>query len=222
MSGLFIAFEGGEGSGKSTQSAMLADALLAEGYPATLVREPGSTPLGDHLRSYLISDDPIDPLAELLLFEASRAQLVAERIRPLLADGAVVIADRYAGSTVAYQGFGRGMDRELIAGLNDIATQGLYPHLTILLDIDPVIGLGRANRRQMQLTLPMSGAPDRFEDETSRFHDDVRRGFLHQAESNPDSWQTIDGSPAIDDVAARIRAALAPLLAGVAARSPAT
>ena len=122
------------------------------------MREPGSTKLGDYLRSYLVAKKPIVPLAELLLFEASRAQLVTERIRPLLDDGAIVIADRFAGSTVAYQGHGRGMDLEQIRWLNDAATGGLYPDMTILLDIDPWSSDWVAPiSRQLQLPLlPMS------------------------------------------------------------------
>ena len=211
-SGLFIAFEGGEGAGKSTQAAILETALLAEGYHAVLVREPGSTNLGDYLRQYLVEKEPIVPLAEVLLFEASRAQLVSERIRPLLEEGAVVIADRFAGSTVAYQGHGRGMDLERIGWLNEVATGGLHPDVNLLLDIDPVIGLGRANRRQMQLALPMASAPDRFEDETARFHDNVRRGFLDQAEADPERWRIIEGNKPVPDVSAAVWRIVASLL----------
>ena len=211
-SGLFIAFEGGEGAGKSTQAAMLESALDAAGYNAVLVREPGSTNLGDYLRAYLVDKEPIAPLAELLLFEASRAQLVTERIRPLLDEGAVVIADRFAGSTVAYQGHGRGMDLERIGWLNEVATGGLHPDVNLLLDIDPVIGLGRANRRQLQLALPMASAPDRFEDETTRFHDNVRRGFLDQAETDPDRWRIIEGNQPVPDVSVAVWRSVASLL----------
>ena len=211
--GLFIAFEGGEGAGKSTQAARLERALLEDGCRAVLVREPGSTPLGDYLRAYLVAKEPIVPIAELLLFEASRAQMVAERVRPLLEDGAIVIADRFAGSTVAYQGHGRGMDLENIKWLNDFATGGLYPDLTILLDVDTAVGLGRANRRQMQMALPMSGAPDRFEDQADRFHEDVRRGFLAQAEADPDGWTVVNANLAVDDVAATVAALVSNLMA---------
>ena len=165
MSGVFIAFEGGEGAGKSTQASILHDALRREGYCTTLLREPGSTSLGDYLREYLIGERPVSALAELLLFEASRAQLMTERIEPLLNNGAVVIADRFAGSTIAYQGYGRGVDLERIGWLNDLATGGLYPDLTILLDIDPPEGLKRANRRKQeprqQLRLPLGDAANR-------------------------------------------------------------
>lgn len=212
MSGVFIAFEGGEGAGKSTQAAILVSALVEQGYHAVLVREPGSTRLGDYLRAYLVEDEPIVPLAELLLFEASRAQLVTERITPLLDQGTVVIADRFAGSTVAYQGHGRGLDLERIGWLNHIATGGLYPDVNLLLDIDPAIGLGRANRRQLQLALPMSNAPDRFDDETSRFHDSVRRGFLDQAEADPERWRIIDGNQPVPQVSGSVWQTVASLL----------
>lgn len=220
-SGLFIAFEGGEGAGKSTQASILESSLLADGYPAVLVREPGSTTLGDYLRAYLVESEPIVPLAELLLFEASRAQLVTERVVPLLEEGTVVIADRFAGSTVAYQGHGRGMDLEQIARLNDLATGGLYPDLTILLDVDPAIGLGRANHRQLQLALPMSSAPDRFEDETSRFHENVRRGFLAQAESDTERWVVVDANRPLEEVSASVQVLVGNLVtaAMIAARN---
>ncbi len=213
MPGIFIAFEGGEGAGKSTQAGLLKSYVRAEGRDPVLVREPGSTGLGDHLREYLVAREPIVPLAELLLFEASRAQLVVERIRPLLDEGAVVIADRFAGSTVAYQGHGRGMDLKQIAWLNDLATGGLYPDLTILLDVDPAIGLGRANRRQLQLALPISSAPDRFEDENARFHENVRRGFLAQAEADAERWAVVDANRAIAEVSASVQVLVQDLLA---------
>ena len=204
MAGVFIAFEGGEGAGKSTQAAILEAALQREGYHTALLREPGSTVLGDYLRQYLIGGQPVSALAELLLFESARAELMTERVMPLLESGAVVIADRFAGSTIAYQGYGRSIDLSRIEWLNDFATGGRYPDLTILLDIDPVIGLGRVNERQPQLALPMGDAPDRFEDETMAFHDRVRRGFLKQAEDNPETWRIIDGSRSIDAVAASV------------------
>lgn len=212
MPGVFIAFEGGEGAGKSTQAGLLKTHLQAGGREPVLVREPGSTGLGDHLRAYLVAREPIVPMAELLLFEASRAQLVTERIQPLLDAGTVVIADRFAGSTVAYQGHGRGMDLEKIAWLNELATGGLYPDLTILLDVDPAIGLGRANRRQLQLALPMSSAPDRFEDETSRFHENVRRGFLAQAESDTQRWAIVDANRTIREVSTSVQVLVGDLL----------
>ena len=212
MSGVFIAFEGGEGAGKSTQAGLLCDALRRNDCRTVLVHEPGSTTLGDYLRRYLIGDKPASPLAEVLLFEASRAQLMAECIRPEMEAGAVIIADRFAGSTIAYQGYGRGVDLERIAWLNDFATGGCYPDLTILLDVDPAVGLERAHSRHVQLTLPIGDAPDRFEDEILSFHDTVRRGFLKQIDASPSRWRRVNGNGSIDDVADQIWAAVSPLL----------
>lgn len=206
-SGLFIAFEGGEGAGKSTQASMLESHLRSQGYDTVLVREPGSTELGNYVRHYLVSDRPVTTLAELLLFEASRAELMTEHIRPHLVDGAVVIADRFAGSTIAYQGYGRGIDLDRIRWLNDFATGQLYPDLNILLNVDPLVGLERANSRELQLALPIGDTPDRFEEETLSFHDNVRRGFLKQAESDPDRWFIVDAHRSIPQVSAIVTAA---------------
>ena len=212
MSGVFIAFEGGEGAGKSTQARLFVSYLRAEGYDAIPVREPGSTPLGDYLREYLVSNRPATILAELLMFEASRAELMSELVRPRLDDGAVVVADRFAGSTIAYQGYGRGIELDQIQWLNNFATGSLYPDLTILLNIDPLVGLERANSRQLQLSLPIGDAPDRFEEEILSFHDDVRRGFLKQAESDPERWRIVDGHNSIARVSAAVREIAEPLL----------
>ena len=219
MAGLFIAFEGGEGAGKSTQAGILHDTLRQKGYRAELLHEPGSTPLGDYLRDYLIDDRPISPLAELLLFEASRAQLMAEQVRPLLADEGVVIVDRFAGSTIAYQGYGRGIKLDRITWLNDYTTGERYPDLTILLDIDPTEGLKRArSRRQVpqvprqQLLLQLVDSTDRFEEEATDFHYQVSRGFLQQAAENSESWVLIDGRLPIESVAASVWEAVGPLL----------
>ncbi len=209
MSGVFIAFEGGEGAGKSTQAAILEAELRSRGYQAVLVHEPGSTPLGDYLRQFLISGDRPDPRAELLLFEASRAQLIEQRILPELDAGSIIVADRFAGSTVAYQGYGRRIDLERIQWLNDYATGGRYPDLTILLDIDPQVGLGRVSSRQ--LPLPIAGAADRFEDEEIAFHNAVRQGFRDQ-EAGSDTWCLVEGNHSIDDVAAAVWSQVHPLL----------
>ncbi len=212
MSGVFIAFEGGEGAGKSTQARLLVSHLSALGYHAVPVREPGSTELGNYLREYLVSDRPVTILAELLMFEASRAELISEQVRPHLSEGAIVVADRFAGSTIAYQGYGRGIELDQIRWLNDFATGELYPDLTILLNIDPLVGLERVNSRQLQLALPIGDTPDRFEEEILSFHDDVRRGFLKQAESDPDHWHIVDGHRSISQVSAVVRAVTEPLV----------
>ena len=213
MSGVFIAFEGGEGAGKSDQACRLRDALVSRGYHTTLLRDPGSTQLGNYLRDYLVHARPLSRNAELLLFAAARAELMATVIAPGLADGAVVIADRFAGSTVAYQGYGRGLNLAEIAWLNDFATAGRYPDLTILLDIDPAIGLERVRKRQPGAgTGPLESAPNRFEDEALAFHRAVRRGFREQAAAHPERWRQIDGRLPIEEVAGRVWNAVSALL----------
>jgi len=179
---LFITFEGGEGSGKSTQARALQRRLLKLGIPALLTHEPGGTPLGNDLRRWLKGEGEIDPLTELLLFNASRAHLVSEVIRPALDGGSIVICDRFAHSTIAYQGYGRGLDLALIETVNNIATQGLRPDLIVLLDIAAEQGLKRKNLR------------DRFEREEIAFHQRVRQGYLEMAKKDPQRWLVIDGS----------------------------
>ena len=204
MSGLFIAFEGGDGAGKSTQARRLHARLAGESRDAILLHEPGSTELGDYLRAYLVDGRPLSASAELLLFEAARTELINTVIAPSLDAGTTVIADRFAGSTVAYQGYGRGIDLEQIAWLNDFATARRYPDLTILLDIDPGAALTRVERRQMELGINPGDAANRFEDEALRFHRAVRSGFLDEAKRNPGKWLTIDGARPADDIAAEV------------------
>ena len=212
MSGLFIAFEGGEGAGKSTQARRLHLRLAEAGYHPALLHEPGSTELGDYLREYLIARRPLCANSELLLFAAARAELMSTIIAPRLAAGAVVIADRFAGSTIAYQGYGRGLDRAEIDRLNDFATAGRYPDLTILLDIDPQTGLQRVRARQLQLDIGAADTYNRFESEELAFHHTVRRGFQKLAQTRPDTWHPIDANQPIEDIAAQVWNAVAPLL----------
>ena len=179
---LFITFEGGEGCGKSTQAGALYRRLLSLGIPAILTHEPGGTPLGNDLRRWLKGEGEIDPLTELLLFNASRAHLVSQVIRPALDGGSIVICDRFFHSTIAYQGYGRGLDLGLIETVNNIATQGLRPDLIVLLDIAAEQGLKRKNLR------------DRFEREEIAFHQRVRQGYLEMAKKDPQRWLVIDGS----------------------------
>lgn len=187
-----IVFEGPEGAGKSTQVAHLAERLRAAGVAVTVTREPGGTPTGDAIRNLLLHRDvAIDPLVEFLLYSASRAQHVLEVIRPALDRGDVVLSDRYAGASVAYQGYGRGLDLAFIDDLNRRATGGLRPDLTVLLDLDPAEGLRRVAGR---------GAEDRLEREALAFHQRVRRGFLAQAEADP-SWLVLDAAGAAEVVA---------------------
>ena len=173
--GRFITFEGGEGSGKSTQALLLAKRLEAEGYPFVLTREPAGTDLGRWLLRLLAEKGPpLDPMAELLLFEAARAQHVAEVVRPALERGDTVICDRFTDSTLAYQGCGRGLDLGLIRTLNDAATAGLTPDLTVLLDISPPVGLARKDHEKIS---------DSIGAEAVEFHRRVREGYLALASS---------------------------------------
>ena len=219
--GLFIVFEGGEGSGKSTQAERLYR-LLSEGRGATLlVREPGTTPLGLHLREYLKSKQPLTPESELLLFAAARAQLVADQIRPGLERGITVISDRFFGSTVAYQGYGRGIRRDVIQYLNGYATGGLEPDVTFLLDIDPEEGLHRVGKPQLQMALNPGDANGvgradvegqrRFEDQPLAFHNRVRQGYLELAENSP-GWHKLDARQSEDELAEQVWDIVLPLL----------
>lgn len=200
MSGVFLTFEGGEGSGKSTQIRLLARDLEAAGFSVRLLREPGGTQVGEAVRAILLDPHHADfePRAELLLYEAARAQLVAEVIEPALAAGEVVLCDRFYDSTTAYQGFGRGLPESDIAALNDVATGGLRPHRTLVLDIAPELGLSRATVH----------ATDRLEAEEIGFHERVRRGFLQIARDEPQRVRVIDASGSVDEVADAVRAAL--------------
>jgi dTMP kinase len=197
VAGVFITFEGGEGAGKSTQIALLADRLRAHGLTVTTLREPGGTAVGDRVRDLLL--DPahtgLDPRAELLLYEASRAELVAEEIAPRVAAGDVVLCDRFTDSTLAYQGYGRGLDLGGVRTLNDWATGGVVPDLTILLDVDPALGLTRATG---------SGA-DRLEAEDIAFHIRVREGFLALADADAsDRFVVIEADAPAEEVASAV------------------
>ncbi|WP_240501187.1 dTMP kinase [Deinococcus sp. LM3] len=194
--GLFISFEGPEGAGKSTQLARLAARLQAHGRAHTVTREPGGTPLGLRVREVLL--DPaliIDPLPEFLLYSASRAQLVRHVLRPALERGEVVICDRYADSSLAYQGGGRGLNTALLEQITREATGGLTPHLTVLLDLDPAVGLERAARR---------GQPDRLEQADLDFHRRVRQAFLTLAAADPPRFLTLDATQDQDTLAGLI------------------
>lgn len=208
MSGVLITFEGGEGSGKSTQLARFVDRLKAAELDVLLLREPGGTRVGEVVRAALL--DPahveMDPWAELLLYEASRAQLVAEHIRPALAEGVVVVCDRFYDSSTAYQGYGRGLPLNEVQELNRIATGGLVPDLSIVLDLDPAAGLERATR----------GGADRLEAEAIDFHTRLREGYLAIAAAEPERCVVIDALGTVEDVEALIAAA-ASRLPGLAA-----
>lgn len=202
----FLSFEGPEGAGKSTQIARLARRLEMEHILHTVTREPGGTPLGTRIRDVLLDPElTIDPLPEFLLYSASRAQLVANIIRPALGRGEVVVCDRYADSSLAYQGFGRGLDAGLLRGITAAATGGLWPHLTVLLDLDPVIGLERAARR---------GQPDRLERADLAFHQRLRQGFLELAEADPARFLVLDAALAETELEKRIWEAVRSRLPG--------
>lgn len=206
MTPLFVTFEGPEGAGKSTQLARLAGWLEAEGRAHVVTREPGGTPLGTRVRDVLL--DPalsIDPLPEFLLYSASRAQLVRGVIRPALARGEVVLCDRYADSSLAYQGAGRGLAPAFLADLTREVTGGLTPDLTVLLDLDPAVGLARAARR---------GQPDRLEQADLGFHRRVRQGFLDLAAGERGRFLVLDADLSAEDLARTIRRAVGERLGG--------
>jgi len=183
---LFITFEGVEGSGKTLQARVLYRRLSQLAIPVLLIQEPGGTLLGKRLARCLkwAEDTGISPLSELLMFNASRAQLVTEVIRPALKGGKVVICDRYADSTTAYQSYGRGLDLAMVRAVNNVATQGLKPDLTVLLDLSAEAGLARKGGQRR----------DRFEQEAITFHRRVRDGYLKLAANEPERWLVVDAS----------------------------
>jgi dTMP kinase len=206
--GPFIIFEGGEGCGKSTQSKLLLKKLKQQNIPVILTHEPGGTALGNELRKVLKrkGGSSISPRAELFLFAASRAQLVAEVIRPALQEGRVVICDRFTSSTLVYQGYGRELGLNAIEVVNNMATENLKPDLIILLDISPEQGLARKR-----------SSTDRFELEGLSFHRRVREGYLKMAAAEPDRWLVIDSSLPKGEVAEIIWDRVSQLLPGISA-----
>jgi dTMP kinase len=201
MRGLLLTLEGIEGSGKSTQARALAAFLEGEGVPVVLTREPGGVPLAEAIRNLLLSPDsgPIQPLTELLLFLSARAEHVAGAIRPALEAGQVVICDRFTDATLAYQGGGRSVPDELLRRLNALATGGLVPDRTYLLDVPVSLGFERADQR--------SGAAgkDRIERQGADFFDAVRRRYLQLAESESERFLLLRGNESIADVTRLIR-----------------
>jgi len=213
--GCFVTFEGIEGSGKTTQIARLAECLDEAGEPVLVTREPGGSPLGRRLRSLLLGGEiaRIDPMAELLLYVADRAQHLRDLVEPTLATGTHVLCDRFLDATLAYQGFARGLDLTLIRTLHTTPPLDRRPHRTILLDLDPELGLERARRRNGELGL--DATEGRFEREALAFHRRVRDGYLALADAEPFRFRIVaaEGSP--DDVAARIADLLSDLFPGL-------
>lgn len=193
MSGCFITFEGVEGCGKSTQITLLWEYLVESGYDVIVTREPGGTPIAEAIRGVLLNPDheAMGSTAELLLYAAARAQHVYEKIAPALAAGQVVLCDRFADSTTAYQGGGRGLPGDLLKTLNDIATGGVWPDCTLLIDVPVAVGLERARHR---------GRKDRIEQESIDFHERVREGFLALAAAEPARITTIPGEAPVEEV----------------------
>lgn len=212
MSGLFVTFEGGEGSGKSTQVARLSERLRARGVPVLVSREPGGTPLAERVRTLLLGDSvggaaSPGPWAEAFLMVAARADLVARVIRPALEASSVVLCDRYTDSTLAYQGAGRGLDLELLAAMNRAATGGLAPDATLLFDIDPHAGLARRHGS--------GNAANRLDREPPEFHTRVRECYLTLARDEPERFVVLDAGEASDALEARVWAAIEPRIRAV-------
>jgi dTMP kinase len=197
---VFITFEGPEGSGKTTQLARAYDYLRGRDLPVIQTREPGGTPVADRIRALLLDAgiSTLTPMAELLLYAAARAQHVAEKIRPALARGEVVLCDRFADSTWAYQGYARGLGVELVSQINKLATDGLEPDLTLLFDLPVEVGLARARSRAD--TLAPEAREDRFEREDIAFHRRLREGYLKLAEMHSNRFRVIDASGDVDAV----------------------
>lgn len=209
MPGTFVTFEGGEGTGKSTQLKLLADVIMARGLPLVQTREPGGTPEAEALRTLLVNGDPgrWTAEAEALLNYAARASHLQKIIRPALASGKFVLCDRFSDSTRAYQGYAGGCDLKLLDALEASIVGRTRPALTLVLDIDPAMGLARAKSRA-------DGSEDRYERKGLEFHQRLRAGFLQIAAAEPKRCKVIDASGSIGEVTARVLAAVEPVLNG--------
>ncbi len=207
MPGTFITFEGIDGSGKSTQLRLLSSFLRLGGCEVVVTREPGGTPLGLRLRAALLdAQEQVDPLTELLVFAADRAQHVRRLLRPALESGRVVLSDRYADATVAYQGSGRGFSPELISEIVGLATEGLKPDLTLLFDLPVDESTTRTGRRSDKQKV------DRLDAEDAEFHARVRDAYLRIAAAEPDRVRVIDTSGPVDETHARVKEIVVPFL----------
>ncbi len=218
--GLFISFEGVEGSGKSSQIARVSRRIAAAGREVVATREPGGTAFGAHLRALLLGPDgvSIGPRVELLLYAADRAQHVAEVIAPALGRRAVVLCDRFLDATVAYQGYGRGLGAEAVLALHRESPLDLRPHRTVLLDIDPAVGLARARARNARSGTAL--AEGRFEDEDIAFHRAVRAGYLALAAAEPGRIKVVSAEGAEDAVERKVLDALSDLLPALGETRP--
>ena len=208
---MFLTVEGIEGAGKSTFIGLLESELTKNGVDFLHTREPGGCPLGRQIRPLLLdASQKVSARAELFLFLADRAQHVADTIRPALESGRWVVCDRYADSTIAYQGYGRGMDPEELQKLNDCATDGLWPDITFLLDLPAEVGLGRALDRNGRKGLTQSEG--RFEAEALAFHQRIREGFLLRAARWPERFRVLDATQAPEAIVAQAMEHLSPCL----------
>lgn len=198
MKTMFITFEGPDGSGKSTQVKQLNEYLQSRGCQVLLTREPGGTTIGEHIRQLVLSKQSqgITHQAEALLFSAARAQIVAEVIQPALAAGKIVLCDRYSDSTMAYQGYGLGLDLDALRAITRFATSGLVPDLTIYIDVPVSVGIARKQGDQV----------NRLDAKEIAYHEQVRKGFLQLASAEPARWVVIDGTRSVDQVQNEIRA----------------
>ncbi|MEO6942552.1 MAG: dTMP kinase [Terrimesophilobacter sp.] len=205
MSGLFITFEGGDGSGKSTQLGLLVGWLKEGGHAVVTTREPGGTELGDELREIVLhSRGHITPKSEALIYAADRAHHIATKVRPAMERGEVVVQDRYLDSSVAYQGVARGLGAAEVRDISLWATDGLLPDLTILLDLDAADGKGRLDASRTRY--------DRLEAEEQDFHDRVRVAYLDLADAEPDRFLVLDATASVEKIAAAIRNRVSALL----------
>ena len=210
MTGKFITFEGPEGGGKSTHIKLLADFLRSKGKEVLVTREPGGTRLAELIRSLVREEleDPPVTQSEVLLFLAARAQVVSNVIRPALEKGVWVLCDRFSDSTFAYQGYGRGVEVDLLRRLNDFATQGLVPDMTVLLDVPPEVSRSRLLARQADT----KSTADRIEQAGEDFHRRLREGFLAMAKDEPQRFTVVDSSKELEDVSKNIEEAVLKLL----------
>jgi len=211
---MFITLEGIEGCGKTVQARLLADHLCEQGLPVLLTREPGGTEIGDQIRQVLhdTANTAMLPSAEILLYSAARAQIVGQVIRPALAAGQIVVSDRYADSTLAYQGYGRCLDLADLRYITQFATGGLRPDVTFLIDLDVAVGLGRKHAafRAQRDEL------NRMDRQSLEFYERVRSGYLAMSRAEPDRWLMVDGDRGIETIQADIRRLLAARMGGPA------